>query len=87
MQQPNIPEKEEFEAWLALPTTQLYFHSFLPRAREILKDAWASGVYNRDTLEATSLANRDAVIQATTYQDLSELDYEKFHEVLTNDEG
>ncbi len=81
------PSKEEFEEWLTNPVSQAFFKQFLPLSVEGFKSQWLAGRFIMDDdLETTAVANMQALAQAQVYQDLGELDYQKFIEVIGNDD-
>jgi hypothetical protein len=81
----QLPTKEDFEEWKSQPMTQIFFHHLLGEWKESLQDQWSSGLFSRETLEETAVANLQAVAQARLLSELSELDYQKFTEVLSDD--
>ena len=65
--------KQEYEAWLAHPTTQA-FRSYLRRKREALKESWANAGFVSSHDVADVYQNAGAISTASVYKDLLELE-------------
>lgn len=84
-QLPKTEEELAFDEWRTHPHTQLFIHHFLSRCAQAIKDQWAKGQFVGESLEATAVANLQALAQVQVYEDLSEIDFEKFNEVMRNE--
>lgn len=85
MRQPNqLPDEKEFLDWLAQPVTQAY-REMLKKWQFSLMEQWASGTFQGDLPNLSFSANAGALGEFSILGKLSELDFEKFHEVMKDE--
>jgi hypothetical protein len=81
----RIPELEELEEWLHHPVTEAFLE-FLRKWEESLQDQWAVGQFQVDSPQATAARNAGALGQVSMIRAIIGLEYERFREVLEDDE-
>ena len=81
----RIPLPEELEEWLHHPVTEA-FQEFLRKWRESLQSQWAAGQFQVDNPEHTAAMNAGALGQIVMINHMLDLEYERFEEVLRDDE-
>lgn len=81
----RIPEPEELEEWLHHPVTEAVWE-FLRKWKGSLQDQWAAGQFQVDSPQETAARNAGALGQVTMINHVLELEYERFREVLEDDE-
>ena len=81
----QVPDEEQFQAWLLDPVTQAYRRLLLVW-RESLKSQWEAGSFNSPSLEETALSSSAASSESRMLYRLSTLSYEEFVGGLEDDE-
>lgn len=78
------PDEKSFEDWQAHPVTQAY-KQFLLKWADNLKDQWLAGNFHGDDPQVSFAANAQAIGKASLLIELTEVDYDEFHSVLTSE--
>jgi hypothetical protein len=78
-------KEEEWKEWRHHPVTQA-FHKFLVRARLSLMEQWAAKNFMGGGKEEVHILNAAALGELQAYENLLELDYERFKETMTDEQ-
>lgn len=81
----EIPEPEEYQAWLEDPTTQV-FRKALRKWREGLKNQWAKGQFQSENIEATALMSVGAQAKVALLGEILEMTYLEIEEIFEEEE-
>ena len=73
----RMPVEQEFLEWRLHPVSRWIWAWLDSRVRS-LQDSWASGEFERETVEQTALANARAVGRAQAFAEFLALNYEVF---------
>lgn len=76
--------QRELDEWKTHPTTQLFLNS-LRIWQKSIKNQWAAGQFNLDTIEATALANHKAASEYGIIDQILTLDAEAIEGIYEND--
>jgi hypothetical protein len=82
----RVPTEEELVEWLHHPVTEA-FQEFLRKWQGSLQDQWAAGQFQVDSTQATAARNAGALGQVSMIKAILGLEYERFREVLEDDES
>ena len=77
-------EEQDYKDWLSLPVTRLYLQ-LLRAWKESIKDQWAKGNFEDNTIEGTAQMNASARGSVAILDQLLEMDYEQFNEGIDSE--
>jgi hypothetical protein len=81
----RVLTKQELEDWKASPVGKA-IRAYLLKSQEALKSQWAMGRFSNDDAHLTQAANTGALEKYQAYDELINLDYEQYSEVMEDDD-
>ena len=81
----RLMTKLEFEEWRESPAARA-IRAYLSKSQEALRSQWEMGSFQAESDRETTRANDAALAEMKVLKELSDLDYDKYSEVMSDDD-